>query len=210
MSEIVTKQRTNSKKERLETEEKWGRAEQSRDNLRDGRRPLCLARAMNEKKPLCGCVHFSMCVSLCSIAGWSAPSRPCWCWMQSRQHQAKANDYKASSVTVTQAATGEWPYTATQTATVHYNASQQEVQTFPPRMVHIYFFYINANAYFSESNSRAHLGLLILFNSKHCYKLSKEGHRPSTRQQDPWSAHTHTHTFSPPCLFTVLTIVYWL
>lgn len=73
---------------------------------------------------VCVCV----CVNLRSSAGGSAPSRPYWWWMQSRQHQAKANDYKASSVTAAQAAPGEWPCTATQPhpATIHHNAFRRE------------------------------------------------------------------------------------
>lgn len=71
------------KKDKLETAEGWRRTEQSKENLCDGRRPLCSARVLNEKKPVC------VCVCLCSSAGGSAPSKPYWCWMQSRQHQGQ-------------------------------------------------------------------------------------------------------------------------
>lgn len=148
---------------------------------------------------VCVCV----CVNLRSSAGGSAPSRPYWWWMQSRQHQAKANDYKASSVTAAQAAPGEWPCTATQPhpATIHHNAfrraSQQEVHTFHQAWpIHSKKTpnYIHANL--SQSNCSTHLSLLFLFNSGHCsFKLGAIGdlgHTLSTRQQDLWSTHKHT------------------
>lgn len=91
-----------------------GRAEHTKEDMCDGRHSLCLDRVLNEKKPPHGCVRYCMCMSPCSTARGSAPSWPNCCWMQSRQHQAKANDYKASLVTAAQAVPGEWPCTAAQ------------------------------------------------------------------------------------------------
>lgn len=41
--------------------------EPRKENLCDGRRPLCLARVLNEKKPPCGCVCFHMCVWVSAV-----------------------------------------------------------------------------------------------------------------------------------------------
>lgn len=60
--ETVCKEAARAEKEKAETEEKTREPEQSKENLCDGRRPLCLARVLNEKKPLCGCVCVFVCV----------------------------------------------------------------------------------------------------------------------------------------------------
>lgn len=75
-----------------------------------------------KKAPLC------VCVCLQYTAGGLAPSRPDGCWMQSRQHQAGANDYKASSVTAAKAAPGGMALLSSTAAATHITPIHPESQ----------------------------------------------------------------------------------